>query len=492
MKDNSGNLIYKNTDLSGNTIRNGVKVTRSSSFTERYNKIMEKYYSNTLKYQRNKRLLDTLDKNPTLENKILPDPPKLVRSGDVKQQRIENIKNHINRTYSHVIKNDIYSDDTRPGGYKSDPYKYFTPRTSYGGVSKSRYGSSGLFEGSPSFGLKGVSISPYRPITPPQRKKVDIQIEINNIQDLLTIADEYPYDEAVDYNINLKAIHDIKTPLGKLNKMIGMKNLKENIVDQILFYIQDLQRGTQDFMHTCIYGPPGTGKTEVAKLMGEIFSELGILKKKTFRKVTRSDLIAGFLGQTAMKTRDVIKDALGGVLFIDEAYALGNREKRDSFAKECIDTLCEGLSDHKDELMVIIAGYEKDLRDCFFSFNQGLDSRFTWRFKTDDYDAKELRAIFRKKVKDINWSFENDDVGKEEWFKENIDYFKFYGRDMETLLSKVKISHGRRVFCLSKEKKTVLTQKDLEAGFDKFTDNDEVKNRKKEGVIPECYKGLYM
>ena len=105
MKDNSGNLIYKNTDLSGNTIRNGVKVTRSSSFTERYNKIMEKYYSNALKYQRNKRLLDTLDKNPTLENKILPDPPKLVRSGDVKQQRVENIKNHINRKYSHLFQN---------------------------------------------------------------------------------------------------------------------------------------------------------------------------------------------------------------------------------------------------------------------------------------------------------------------------------------------------------------------------------------------------
>ena len=72
-------------------------------------------------------------------------------------------------------------------------------------------------------------------------------------------------------------------------------------------------------------------------------------------------------------------------MFIDEAYALGNREKRDSFAKECIDTLCEGLSDHKDKLMVIIAGYEEDLDKCFFAYNQGLNSRFPWRFKTDDY-----------------------------------------------------------------------------------------------------------
>ena len=107
--------------------------------------------------------------------------------------------------------------------------------------------------------------------------------------------------------------------------------------------------------------------------MGKIFSGLGVLKKNKFMKVTRADLIAGYLGQTALKTQDVIKDSLGGVLFIDEAYALGNMEKRDSFAKECIDTLCEGLSDNKDNLMVIIAGYEKELKECFFNYNAGLN-----------------------------------------------------------------------------------------------------------------------
>ena len=229
-------------------------------------------------------------------------------------------------------------------------------------------------------------------------------------------------------------------------------------------------------MHTVIYGPPGTGKTETAKIIGKIFSKLGILSKNYFKKVTRADLIAGYLGQTALKTRDVIKDAVGGVLFIDEAYALGNPEKRDSFAKECIDTLCEGLSDNKDNLMVIIAGYEKELKDCFFAYNQGLDSRFNWRFNTDDYSYEELFLIFKKKVNDIGWKL--DEKVKKLWFEDKMDFFKFYGRDIETLLAKVKIAHGRRVFCLPIEKKMIINLKDMNKGYSMFLDNNEVKSRK--------------
>ena len=231
-------------------------------------------------------------------------------------------------------------------------------------------------------------------------------------------------------------------------------------------------------MHTVIYGPPGTGKTEVAKIIGRIFSKLGILNKGTFRKVTRSDLIAGYLGQTAIKTKEVINECLGGVLFIDEAYALGNSEKKDSFSKECIDTLCEALSDHKDNIMVIIAGYEKELKTCFFNYNDGLESRFTWRFKTDEYTGEELKEIFLKKVKEAGWKLaENTDI-KDEWFKNNKDYFKYYGRDMETLFAKTKICHSRRVFLKSKEHKTKITMEDIENGFKLYLENGEVKSRK--------------
>ena len=281
----------------------------------------------------------------------------------------------------------------------------------------------------------------------------------------------------------MKALHNIKEPLEELNNMIGIKDLKNSIVDQILYFIQDLHKNKNssgDFLHTVIYGEPGTGKTEIAKIIGKIYSKIGILSKGTFKKVTRSDLVAGYLGQTALKTKDVIKEALGGVLFIDEAYSLGNPEKRDSFSKECIDTICEALSDNKENLMVIIAGYEKDLKECFFNYNQGLDSRFIWRFKTDNYTAEDLYKIFLKKVNDIGWEIDDNSNISIDWFKKNKEYFKFYGRDIETLLSKTKIYHSRRVFCRPETEKKRFILKDLDNGFEIYLKNDEIKGRKEE------------
>jgi SpoVK/Ycf46/Vps4 family AAA+-type ATPase len=350
-----------------------------------------------------------------------------------------------------------------------------------------------LFESFDSPHIVGPRVKPP-PVAHPVVERVDICCEIACIADLIHLIDLYPVAENVEYNINMHALHRISEPLRKLDAMVGMDALKERVLDQIIYFLQGLHlpvaereyessldktkpRGGafNDYMHTVIYGPPGTGKTEVAQLIGSIFSRMGVLKESKFKKVTRSDLIAGYLGQTAIKTADVIKECLGGVLFIDEAYALGNPNKRDSFSKECIDTLCEALSNHKSDLMVIIAGYEKDLNECFFSANPGLNSRFTWRFKIDDYTPAQLAKIFVKKVHDCGWRLH--EPVRLTWFEDNMCYFKCYGRDMETLLSRVKIVHGRRVFCSVKEKRR-LTHADLEKGMALFISNEEVKNRK--------------
>jgi AAA+ superfamily predicted ATPase len=299
-------------------------------------------------------------------------------------------------------------------------------------------------------------------------KKVNIDTKINNLQDLIDIINKYPINSNIQYNINLNILNKIKSDLIDLNNMIGLEDLKKNIINQILYYIQNLHsfdKNDSDFMHVVLYGPPGTGKTEVAKIIGQLFANINILKSNKFKKVTRADLVAGYLGQTALKTKNVIEDSLDGVLFIDEAYSLGNQEKRDSFAKECLDTLCEALSNYKERLIVIIAGYKEELDNCFFSYNSGLESRFIWRYNTDKYTSDELMKIFIKKVYNINWTIDIENSILTEWFKKHSKKFKYYGRSIETLLTKTKISHSRRIFCKPINSRKKINLDDLDDGL---------------------------
>jgi len=316
-----------------------------------------------------------------------------------------------------------------------------------------------------------------------RKRYVNVSVKhVQDIQDLIDIIDNNPLEDDVKYDIDVGKLHSISKPLRKLNGMIGLSSLKTNIIHQILYFMQDLHKandGTDnmDYMHTVIYGPPGTGKTEVATIIGQIYANLGILKKSTFRKVTRSDLVAGYLGQTALKTKKVIEQALDGVLFIDEAYSLGNSEKRDSYSKECIDTLCESASYYKDRLLIIIAGYEEELNSCFFSYNKGLDSRFPWRYETEKYNNTELAKIYNKMIKDINWSTNITITTLASWFDDNKDSFEFFGRDMETLLSKTKVCHATRVFGKPKNERRILTLDDIQRGLEMFK-----KHRQKDDI----------
>lgn len=329
--------------------------------------------------------------------------------------------------------------------------------------------------------------------TPREKKKVVIETDVSSIEDLLKIIEENEYNNHCEYNIDLKGLHNIKDELYSLQKMIGMTELKTTIIHQLLYFIQRLHisKSGSDFKHTVIYGPPGTGKTEVAKIIGKMYSKLGILEKSVFKKVTRSDLIAGYLGQTAIKTNNVIKDCLGGVLFIDEAYSLADSDKKssDSYSKECIDTLCEALSDHKEKLMVIIAGYKKELDETFFRVNKGMDSRFIWRFTIDSYNYKELMSIFVKLMEQQEWCWHDDgnELDKLSWFERNNDSFVFFGRDMESLFTYVKISHGKRVYGKEDDYKKKITMEDLDAGYSIFLKNKEI-----DTTVPFGLQMMYM
>ncbi len=306
-------------------------------------------------------------------------------------------------------------------------------------------------------------------------KSVFIDCSLNTVSDLVKIVEQYKLEDKTNYNIDLKMLYSINKELRQLDEMVGMKSLKKNVVDQLLYYMQDFHKNVDDYKHTVIYGPPGTGKTEVAKLLGNIYSKIGVIKKPSpttccdltavFKKATRSDMIAGFVGQTAIKTKALVTSCLGGVLFIDEAYSLGD----DSFSKECVDTLCESMSDQKDNIMVIIAGYENELNERFFALNAGLESRFAWRFQIDNYIHTELWEIFKKKVADCKWEMAKFDGDL--WFKKNFTHFSAFGRDVETLLFKTKIAHSKRVYGKNDCEKRKIELTDLDGGLKMFLDN---------------------
>jgi len=300
----------------------------------------------------------------------------------------------------------------------------------------------------------------------------NIDVHIDSMQDLLLLIENNPYEAKYEYNINLQSLHLVYKELKQIKEMIGLKEFKNELLNQLLYFSQNLHQGGEgDFMHTVLCGPPGTGKTEIAMLLGTMYSKLGLLSKNKFKKVCRNDLVAGYLGQTALKTRKVIDESLGGVLFIDEAYSLANDYNGDSFSRECIDVLCEALSSHKKDLMVIIAGYENQLDSTFFQANQGLKSRFIWKFNLNDYNAEELVCIFTKKIHESEWTICIDDKTLVNWMSKYKKTFIHYGRDMEQLFSYVKIAHGRRIYGDTHSTKKEINQEALENGYKKFTQN---------------------
>ncbi len=207
-----------------------------------------------------------------------------------------------------------------------------------------------------------------------------------------------------------------------------------------------------------------THNTEIAKIIGQLYQSMEILSPNgKFKIAYRDDFVAGYLGQTAIKTRELLNSCIGGVLFVDEVYSLGpGQENRDSFSKECIETITGFLSEHKNDFCFIGAGYEEDIKKCFFAGNKGLERRFQWNHKIDKYDEEDLADILLKMVKEMNWKVGLDRKDIIEILKNSIELFKNAGGDIETFISKCKMVHARRVFSLDPEHMFVLTKKDFE------------------------------
>ena len=197
---------------------------------------------------------------------------------------------------------------------------------------------------------------------------------------------------------------DIEALKAELNELIGLAGVKRevnNLINMVTVHNLRKESGlkTVDMsLHMVFSGNPGTGKTMIARLMARIYRSLGVLSKGQLVEVDRSGLVAGYVGQTATKTSEVVKKALGGVLFIDEAYTLTSGKGENDFGQEAVDTLLKAMEDQREDLVVIVAGYD-GLMDKFIHSNPGLESRFNRYLHFDDYTIDEMMAILELQLK---------------------------------------------------------------------------------------------
>jgi len=265
----------------------------------------------------------------------------------------------------------------------------------------------------------------------------------------------------------------VKALLDQLDaELIGLAPVKGRIRDIAALLLIDKLREQQGLqstppsLHMCFTGNPGTGKTTVAMRMAEVLKQLGYVRKGHLVAVTRDDLVGQFIGHTAPKTKEVLKKAMGGVLFIDEAYYLYRPENERDYGQEAIEILLQVMENQRDDLVVILAGY-KDRMDTFFSSNPGMASRIAHHIDFPDYSEAELLQIAQLMLGGLNYGF---DGGAEGAFANYVRLRRAQphfanARSIRNALDRIRLRQATRLFgsnqVLTREQLTTLQAEDI-------------------------------
>lgn len=287
-----------------------------------------------------------------------------------------------------------------------------------------------------------------------------IPFPIRTFDDLFRLATHL--EQSSDMYKDCQRLKPLYPVLRELNEMVGLATTKNALCNMILFELQNMPCY---WRHMVITGDPGMGKTTVATIIAKLLNLLGQTPSDEITRGNPLNMISDYEGQTKSEVNRVVQEALSksGVLLIDEAPALYDKKNRDSYGKKCLDMLMQLMDVHREQLIVIFAGYKHDMETNILQSNDGFRRRIQWYFHMDNYSAEELYKIFLQKIKETSFELSKNTKFNASWFQDNYASFPYFGGSVENMVQKIRIVNTRKTFGFDSDK--TISDETIQEGF---------------------------